>query len=259
MLAFYMGMDVKNLENLNTSHYIQSRAFKNFRPNLKVINYDNQNKKIEKNSDTKVKVGVLSAAILATMAALYGITKKNGKNPFKNYNIFKQEIGPYDVLKLTGITVPVSLFTGIALDKDKKNIKPKIRESISQLVGNILTPVIVIGGVMKMKDKIDTKTLTNPIMKCLKGTHKALYTAVALVGGLFIGNKIANKINHFIFPEHKQRPLKLKDFSVHVDDVCFATSLILKGNPIGKLASKIIPATFLVSAYEAGTKTKNDE
>ena len=258
MLAFYMVMDVKNLETLNTSHYKQSQAFKNFRPNLTVINY-NQYNISEKKSDTKLKVGVISAAILATMAALYGITKKNGKNPFKNYNIFKQEIGPVDMLKITGITVPVSLLTGVMLDKDKKNVKPKIRESISQMVGNLLIPITLINETLKLKDKIDTKTFTNPIMKGLKGTHKAIYTAVSLIVGLMIGNKVANGINHTIFPEHKQRPLKAKDFSVHFDDICFATSLILKGNPIGRFASKIIPATLLISAYETGTKTKKDE
>ena len=71
--------------------------------------------------------------------------------------------------------------------------------------------------------------------------------------------KIANFLNKNIFSDHKQRPLKAKDFSVHFDDICFATSLILKGNPIGRFASRIIPATLLISAYETGTKTKKDE
>ena len=259
MLAFYMGMDIKNIENFNTPHFNQSRAVKNFRPSLTVINYNNSKDKFIKEPDGKTKAGVISAAILATMVALYGIAKKNGKNPFKNYNIFKQEIEPMDMLKITGLTVPVSLFTGIALDKNKENIKPKVRESISQLVGNLLIPISLISGALKFRDNIGQKTFTNPIMKGLAKTHKAVYTAVALVGGLMIGNKVANYINHNIFPEHKQRPLNIKDFSVHFDDICFATSLILKGNPIGQFASKIIPATLLVSAYETGTRTKKDE
>ena len=260
MLGFYMGMDVKISENLNTFRHAQSRAFKNFRPNLTVINYNNYKKdNIENKSDTKLKAGVISAAVIATMAALYGITKQRGLNPFKNYNIFKQEIGPVDMLKITGLTVPVSFLTGIALDKDKHNIKPKIRESISQLVGNLLIPITLINETLKLKDKIDLKTFKNPVMNGLKKTHKALYTAVSLVAGLMIGNKVANCINSNIFSDHKKRPLKAKDFSIHLDDICFAMSLILKGNPIGNIASRIIPATLLLSAYETGTKTKNDE
>ena len=54
-------------------------------------------------------------------------------------------------------------------------------------------------------------------------------------------------------------PLKTKDFAVHFDDLCFAASLILRGNPIGSAASKLIPATLLLSAFETGTKTKKDE
>lgn len=111
---------------------------------------------------------------------------------------------------------------------------------------------------IKLKDSLDTKTFVNPIMKGLKGTHKAIYTGVSLVAGLLIGNKIANKINSSVFPEHKTRPLKIQDFSAHFDDVCFATSLILHGNKIGEYASRIIPLTLLVSAYETGTKTKNE-
>ena len=95
-------------------------------------------------------------------------------------------------------------------------------------------------------------------MKTLKNTHKAIYTAVALVSGLLIGNRVSNAINSSIFEEHKTRPLKVQDFSAHFDDVCFATSLIFHGNKLGDYASRLIPLTLLVSAYETGTKTKNE-
>ena len=187
---------------------------------------------------------------------MYGISKGKGQNPFKNLNILKQDYSPMDMLKITGLTVPASLVIGMALDKEE-NKKPKIKESISQLVGNLIIPIFLVDRSIKFKDYIDKKQFTNPIMKGLKGTHKALYTAVALVSGLMIGNKVANKINSSIFEDHKNRPLKIQDFSAHFDDVCFATSLILHGNKLGEYASRIIPATLLVSAYETGTKTKN--
>ena len=260
MLVFYLGMDIKNINNFNSLYFKPNTAFKNFTPNFDIFKQRSFNgmSKYENNEKT-VKIGVTSVAILATLAVLYGITKKKGINPFKNFKMFKQEIEPLDMLKITGVTVPASLATGILLDKNKSNTKPKIREGISQMVGNLLIPIFLIDKVCKFKDSLNGKTLKNPIMKALSKTHKSIYVGVTLVGGLMLGNKVANGINSFIFPEHKQRPLKTKDFAVHFDDLCFAASLILRGNPIGNIANRLIPATLLLSAYETGTKTKKDD
>ena len=258
MLVFYLGMDVKSINNFNSLYGKPNTAFKNFASDfsfLHIKSYDNEFEDNEK----KVKKGVISAAIIATLGVLYGITKKKGVNPLKNLKMFRKEIEPLDMLKITGVTVPVSLLTGIALDKNKENTKPKIREGISQMVGNLLIPILLIDRVCKFKDSLNGKTFKNPVMKALSKTHKALYVGVTLVGGLMLGNVVANKINDCIFPQHKKRPLKTKDFAVHFDDICFAASLILKGNPIGNFANRIIPATLLLSAYETGTKTKKDE
>ena len=260
MLVFYVGMDVKNINNFNSLYNKPNTAFKNFTPYFDILQKKNCNNnfKCEENEKT-VKFGVTSVAILATLAVLYGITKKKGINPFKNFKMFKQEIEPLDMLKITGVTVPASLATGILLDNNKENTKPKIREGISQMVGNLLIPIYLIDKVCKFKDSLNGKTLKNPIMKALSKTHKAIYVGVTLVGGLMIGNKVANGINSVIFPEHRRRPLKSKDFAVHFDDICFATSLIFKGNKLGTFANRLIPATLLLSAYETGTKTKKDE
>lgn len=255
MLGFYTGMDSLKLENFNNIPPSPKQTFKNFKPSY-TINHDIFKKQpIDKNTDKKVKLGVLSAAIISTLIALYGITKKKGINPFKNFNLFKQEIEPMDMLKITGLTVPTSLAVGIFLD-NKENTIPKIKEGISQMVGNLIIPILLINETLKFKDRINGKNFKNPVMKTLSKTHKAIYTAVSLVGGLLIGNIVANDINSCLFKEHKKRPLKLKDFSVHFDDICFATSLIFKGNKLGEYASLIIPATLLLSAYETGTKNK---
>ena len=260
MLGFCIGMNVNEIKSINTFNNQPNQAFKNFRPNLNLneIIFDKFEKENEKDLKSKVKLGSITAAVLSTLAVLYAITKKRKLNPLKNYNIFKQEIEPMDMLKITGVSVPAALLTGIALDK-KENKNSKIREGISQMVGNLIIPICLIDQTLKFKDKIMNKNFTNPIMKTLQKTHKAAYTAVSLVGGLMIGNIIANDINSQIFPEHKRRPLKLKDFTVHFDDICFAASLILKGNKIGQIASRIIPATLLLSAYETGTKTKYED
>ena len=260
MLVFYLGMDIKNINNFNSLYGKPNTAFKNFTPFFDILHKKSCNNDFKyEDNEKKVKIGVTSVAILATLGVLYGITRKKGINPFKNFKLFKQEIEPLDMLKITGVTVPASLATGILLDKNKENTKPKIREGISQMIGNLLIPIYLIDKVCKFKDSLNGKTLKNPIMKLLSKTHKSIYVGVTLVGGLMIGNKVANGINSVIFSEHKQRPLKSKDFAVHFDDICFATSLIFKGNKLGTFANRLIPATLLLSAYETGTKTKKDE
>lgn len=257
MLVFIIGMDVKNIDSFNSLYIKPNTAFKNFTNHYNVLEKNLSEIKPEDNSK-KVKAGVSLAAILATLGVLYGITKSRGLNPFKNFNILKQQIEPMDMLKITGVTVPVSLAAGILLDK-KENTVPKVKEGISQMVGNLLIPIFLIDKVCKFKDSLNTKELTNPIMKGLSKTHKSIFVGATLVSGLILGNFVANKINSSVFPEHKKRPLKTKDFAVHFDDICFAASLILKGNPIGAFASRIIPATLLLSAYETGTKTRKDK
>lgn len=257
-----MSMEIRKLDNsFNSLRYNnQQQSFSNFKSTFSVLKDDYKKPIIENDEDesnTKVKVGVISAAILSTLGVMYGITKQKKLNPLKDFNMFKQIIEPMDMLKITGVTVPVSLATGIALDK-KENRQAKVKEGISQMVGNLIIPIFLVDQSIKLKDKLDLKQFKNPIMNGLKKTHKAIYTAVALVTGLMIGNRVANGINSSVFEGHKSRPLKIQDFSAHFDDVCFATSLIFKDNPLGKIASRFIPATLLVSAYETGTKTKNE-
>ncbi len=251
-----MYMEIKKTDNFNTYKYTSNQAFKNFQQHYSKINSDNYLP--EKNNNLKVKTGVISTAIASTMAVLYLITKKRGKNPLKDFNIFKQEITPMNMLHITGVSVPASLLAGIALDK-KENVKPKLKEGISQMVGNLIIPITLVNESIKLKDRIDKKVFDNNILKGLQKTHKAIFTTIALFTGLFIGNKVSNSLNSAIFKDKNQRPLKIKDFFVHADDICFATSLIFKDNKIGEIAGRFIPATLLISAYETGTKTKNSK
>ena len=93
---------------------------------------------------------------------------------FKNYNIFKQEIEPMDMLKITGVSVPAALLTGIALDK-KENKNSKIREGITQMVGNLIIPICLIDQTLKFKDKIMNKNFTNPTISDMKTRFGKMY------------------------------------------------------------------------------------
>ena len=251
-------MELKNINIYNSLSAKPNTAFKNFMPYYNVLKESKFSYSNNEDNYRKVKLGVSLVAVLSTLGVLFGITKGRGLNPLKNFNMFKQQIDPIDMLKITGVTVPASLAAGVLLDK-KENTIPKVKEGISQMVGNLLIPIVLIDKVCKFKDSLNGKELSNPIMKGLTKTHKSVFIGVTLAGGLVLGNFVANKINSFIFPEHKKRPLKIKDFALHFDDICFATSLILKGNPIGNFASRIIPATLLLSAIETGNKTKKDK
>lgn len=251
MLLFCMYMKINNIDSFN-NFYTSNNSFKNFKQNNNNIYLNNC--EIKKQKNLKVKVGVISTAIASTIAVLYSITKNKGLKPFSNFNIFKQEISPKNMLQITGISVPASILAGIILDK-KENVKPKLKEGVSQMVGNIFIPILTVCGSVKLKDYINNKNFNNKICNTLKNSHKAVFSSIGLISGLFIGNKTANYINSKIFDNHNERPIKIKDFSAHLDDICFATSLIFKDNKIGTYASKFIPATLLVSAYEAGTKS----
>ena len=249
-------MSISKIENFNINNFASKKTFLEFKQQY--YNTNSSKSLNEKEDNLKVKVGVISAAVVSTLGVLSAITKKRGQNPFKNFNIFKQEITPMNMLHITGVSVPASLLTGIALDK-KENTKPKLKEGISQMVGNLIIPITMVNESIKLKNKIDKKLFKNPFMKGLQKTHKAIYTTVALLTGLYIGNNVANGINSKLFDKHKKRPIKLQDFSAHFDDVCFAASLIFRDNKIGDIAGRFIPATLLVSAYETGIKTINDK
>ena len=135
-----------------------------------VVRHDSVNKKEDashKNSKEgkNLKTGVALTSALGVGTALACIAKKQGfslspkaikDTPVKDWAIFKifnknhperrlMEIEEIEILELAGASVAGGLAGGMILD-DKKNAKAKLRESVNQMLGNVLVPVACVGG-----------------------------------------------------------------------------------------------------------------
>lgn len=180
---------------------------------------------------------------------------------------------PADLLKLAAGSVAGGITGGLLTDR-KENAKAKIREGLQQFIGNISIPIsfltlnMFLLGKSKFKMPLfkETDKFIEKLSPKMQGFYikklnpvinevpKIVVTLASLFGGLAIGNKIMNKVNDKIFKEKERRQVKPSDFSAHADDLCVASSFILKeGSNLQGVISRILPATFLVAGYEAGT------
>lgn len=245
-------------------------------------------------SDTKVKVASLFGSATGIALTLGYILLRNRKQLAKEAeqlgvklkdHIAKQATEnagkikplpinrPEDLLKLAAGSVAGGITGGLLTDK-KENAKAKIREGLQQFIGNISIPVGILtlnlfllkkskfemplfketgNFIEKLSPKMQ-KFFIKKLNPVIKEVPKIGITLASLFGGLAIGNKIMNKVNDKIFKEKERRQVKPSDFSAHADDLCFASSFILKeGSNLQGVISRILPATFLVAGYEAGT------
>lgn len=149
---------------------------------------------------------------------------------------------------------------GALFDKRKdKNMTAKVEEAIVQIV-NISLPIMMVQGASKLGGRFTDK-LQNWVSKGGKGRKivaelpKVVGSVTGLVSGMYIGNRLSHKINKHLFKKNDDdRPVKLKDFSAHVDDICLAATFVAQGNPVTKCVSRIIPLALGVAGTEAGNK-----
>lgn len=237
-------------------------------------------------NDRKVKVASLVGSATGIAIILGGILTKNHKKMLNETAAEAQKLGvavetllkekaaksagkikplpldkPEDLLKLAAGSILGGLTGGLLTDK-KENAKPKVRESLQQFFGNITIPVSILALNMHLLDKSKfsmpllkaTRKYANKLNPVIKEVPRIGITIASLFGGLALGNKVMNKVNDKIFKGKENREVKPSDFSAHADDLCFASSFIFKdGSAIKGVISRILPATFLVAGYEAGT------
>lgn len=246
------------------------------------INFgQNQDKKL---SDKQIKLGVAATTVLTTGAALAHIAKRQGfslspsvirKTPIKDWAIFKLydknnksakvlELEGKEILELGGASVLGGLAGGLLLD-DKKYRKSKLRESVSQLLGNVAVPI---GCVWAASEAYDinkprilsavpqfkgTGKLVKFANKALMGVPFAVATVVSLGTGIFLGNKVSNFINEKVFHKKIDRKIKGTDFAPHVDDLGMAVSMMAEKSKGSSFITRIVPAFLCVPGYETGT------
>ena len=219
---------------------------------------------IKKDHEGQVKRAALGGSALMTLLYLFAVAKGQKKSAFKLRDMFKLDFGALSTIGLATSSVIGGLTGGLIADK-KENRKPKLKEAIHQFLGNIVTPITIVGVATSQIKKHNFDKFT-------KWTLNALAGVVGVATGVTGGNYIASKVNERIFKENDDRKVGIKDFGIHVDDILTVIALAtakkkdvmaqtveeLPQTGIQKFISKALPAIFLICGYEAGTKTAAD-
>ena len=249
-----------------------------FNPSVKINNNYNKSKSVEfghRSSENdflsnKQKMTILGASTVGMVAGLALSGRAQGLNIFRWKQFKKMKIECFEILSLAVGSIVGGLLAGIAVDKTNK--KDKLRESLQQLVGNIIFPVSFVAGANYLYDKVE------PMVKLPKFESKRLTAfvhslppivamAAGLGVGILVGNKFANSINNKIFKEKDNREIKITDFAAHVDDTLLGASLVAQNlapastaahassgvSAIGAAASKLIPPALVIPGYMTGT------
>lgn len=175
---------------------------------------------------------------------LQGATKKN---------LMTIDYDWKNVLTMASCSISGGLIGGAIFDK-KENMKAKLREALIQMLGNIIVPIICVGGGTHLYDKY----LKDAVIKKLNlkgkttGIPHVIVTALCLATAIYAGFKTGNFINEDVYNIKDDRKFKFADMSGHLDDTCMALSLADPNNIISKTASRIIPLALMVCGYSTG-------
>lgn len=182
----------------------------------------------------------------------------------KNPDAKLMEIEEKEILALAGGSALGGLAGGAVLD-DKKYFKGKLRETVNQLLGNVLVPVICVSGVSHLYDKNKQAILSYVpqapgfnskgilyFNKFLKALPSAFLTVAGLGVGIVGGNKLSNIINEKIYHKHVERKIKKTDFAPHVDDLSMAVTLMADKSALSTAITRTVPGFLCVPGYQIG-------
>lgn len=263
------------------------------RPQKYSMMTDDKHKKHHHESpSSNVKRTAAVSSLLGMGTALALISKKQGfslspkviKNtPVKDWALFKiprirkfadrtakkpLDIEEKEILTLATGSVAGGLIGGAI--SDKENMRAKGREALTQLVGNVLTPVLCVGGIARLYGKYENKIKSimptvktikdGKAVKNLKTLNKlsrsipaVVLTGTALAIGISAGSKVTNFINTKVFGQKKHRDIKASDFAPHVDDLCLAITLMgSKNSAVASSITRTVPFFLSVPGYQVG-------
>lgn len=217
----------------------------------------------------KVGVGVCTALGVATSLAVLAKCDKN-KNyslslkkilstPLKDTYLGSAKFESKEVISMGLGSCIGGLVGGALYDKRKEDLTPKLQEGIVQIV-NISLPIMFVEGLSKLGAKVTNSmagwaSKGGLLRKVAAESPKVAGSMIGLVSGMYIGNRLSQKINKHVFNKKEDdRPVKLKDFSAHIDDICLAATFVAQGNPLTKAVSRIIPLALCVAGNETGNK-----
>lgn len=207
--------------------------------------------------------------------------KKIIRTPVKDWALFKYKPinkavkfeGP-QIMTVAAGSVAGGFAGGVIVDKE--NIRAKKREVLSQLLGDVIVPIMCVWGgakaFNKYSDKLQSampkiknnfKIFSHTVKKDSKFTKamnaisenipNILATIGSLAIGIISGNKVSNEINEKLYHKKVERGIKATDFAPHVDDVCMALTMMNEKSTFGSKLGRIIPLALLVPGYETGT------
>lgn len=220
-----------------------------------------KNKKQEQTATPNVKIASLVGAGVCAVGAAHMIARRQSKVLNKTINLLNVKYTEPEMIGVAIASICGGLALGGAVD-DKKYLPIKIKEGLHQAVANILAPLLLIGGLNRIYDKYQPKNLPqfSPDTKLKKFANEAIKMAprlaiaiAGLVGGVYAGTYISNKINGIENTE-QERQIKSLDFIYHPDDIAAAFAIADKKGVLQKFVSKIIPPVFMLHGYEAGTR-----
>ena len=202
---------------------------------------------VKNNHDGKLKRASLGGSVLTTLLYLFAVAKSTRKGNFKIADMFK--INFNSVARAIGLATSAlagGLAGGLITDK-KENRKPKLKEAMHQFLGNIVTPISIVG----MGTSLIEKRKLSMVKNCIYGGLAAI---VGVGCGVTGGNYVASKVNEVIYKENDDRKVGPKDFGIHIDDILTVMAMTDLGDKVKSFVSKALPAIFLICGYEAGIK-----
>lgn len=277
-------MTFSRVSNVNLDKHYSINSQKNYTKNEFQKAVLPKQEKSDEFVDNSVKRGVLLSSIAGVGLASAIIAKKQGfslnpkvifsQNP-KNWAMFKifsrqnpdaklMEIEEPQILALASGSALGGLVGGAVFD-DKKYFKGKLRETLNQLLGNVLVPVVCVSAVSHLYDKNKEKILSfvpqapgfkskgvKYFNKILKAVPSAAMTIVGLGVGIIGGNRLSNFINEKIYHKHVERKIKKTDFAPHVDDLSMAVTLMADKSPLSTAITRTVPGFLCVPGYQIG-------
>lgn len=186
-------------------------------------------------------LGVMAACACLAKGAGYSLKLSKMFKNIKNSYLAKVDYEAKEVISLGAGSCLGGLAGGYIIDKNSKNRKAKIRESIMQ-IGNVSIPIITVTQFGKLGAKVNKKV-----------------EGLAAIGGLILGvhlaNFVMNKVSNHIFnSKSEERGVKATDFSAHLDDMVVAANCISKNKYVHAIA-RIVPIALMIPGFEVGTKT----
>lgn len=245
-----------------------------------------ENKLVHRVSTVTSALGVGTAyALIAKKQGFSLSPKRIYTTPIKDWTIFKLynknepnrkliNLEEKEIFGLASGSVAGG-FLGGAVTDDKNNLKAKGREALNQLLGNVLVPVLCVGGVSRIYNKFKPQILkkvptipllnetnkfkkyfnkiSKPLNKFMKNVPFIAATLGGLGAGIILGNRVSNLINEKLYHKKVDRKIRCTDFAPHVDDVGMAVTLMADKSLISTAITNTVPLFLCVPGIETGT------